>query len=302
MNTLFGRFSRIAVIILTFTFVVSSRVPARPMDDKKPKPRVGSITDSLEITLRSLNQTLKRLDTEWSREWKQALKNSKEAADRVKRASDSEYDGAMADLNKALKDMEFALNSPNGSSVRNSLREMDTEMQRMKEENPNFHLDSMTFGPYHTPHVRIPSFSIPEYDIHIPDIDIPEIHIPSIHVPGIDVPSLKDDTGDSDVGAVNSQVSVGSGALDFAENGFDVSPLEHLGSLNSNGILNSDVLHGYTDAQSFLTPSLVADADNNRPRVTSEYYTDGHTRYFIHNSEVDAPIELNGPVTIWPKP
>ncbi len=291
MNSSFSRIFQIFALALAVTLLHGLPAAAQESGAITPNTRIGKLTDSLEVAIRTLNETMRKLNAEFASEFKHAIEADRKASKRVMSASGAEYDSAMAELNAAMREMETELNSPNATSLRNSLREVDSEMDLLKKNHPELRLDSMSFGPFHMQKTTLP-------EIRNPEINIPRIQIPKGVIPkgeGSDMGAYID-TRDNSQLVIDNNGNITSGDILTSRNAVTAD-----GTVSGDFILTSpgDVFVGNLNDPIIASGSLPP--LDNTPVVTKHYYSDGHTRYFINNSEVSEPIELNAPVEIWPK-
>jgi hypothetical protein len=152
-----------------------------------------------------------------------------------------------------------------------ALHRVDSMLSSLKGRHFNFHLDSMSFGPFETPEIRIPRIDIPEFDIHVPDTVIPPQSIPRIQIPGIN----------RDI-SIDSEWSI---TIQQTPNG-----IENSNSVKLNGTIK--LPNGSLALSGFRSLA---------PRYTKSYYFDGNRRYYIDNPLwADAEQSLEGGVKMEP--
>lgn len=168
------------------------------------------------------------------------------------------------------------------------LRKLDTALMALKGKTLHVHVDSQSFGPYHTPKVKTPKIDIPEYDIHIPEIDIPSITIPKVRIPEID---NSFSIGDSDE-TMTFDSTWKNNLHNFFDNHFLIP-----NGLGEEYAFDEDTNGLYNSLQSQF--ASLAPAPETTPYVTRDYYFDGNTRYFIANPNITEP-KAAGTVRIIP--
>jgi hypothetical protein len=147
-----------------------------------------------------------------------------------------------------------------------ALHGLDSALSSLKGQHFDFHLDSMSFGPFHTPNVHVGPLDLPEWDVHVPEIDVPSVDIPKIEIPEIDE--------HISIGDLDESVDIDSVLRNDSGNYFNSKEFQ-------DGLFGNPMISGYLAESSAGTLPF----NDHSPMVTKHYYSDGKTKFFINNSE-----------------
>ncbi len=173
-----------------------------------------------------------------------------------------------------------------------ALHGLDSALNTLKGKHFDFHLDSMSFGPYHTPKVNVGPLDVPEWNIHVPEINIPSINIPKIEIPEIDEHLS---VGDSDWSS-NVITTDGITATDGIVTSGDVVTDDDV--ITGTGIITGESLSLSDNSASGLMA-----LNGSVPHTSKHYYFDGTKRHYISYAEPSSHLlkmeEKVGKSDVW---